>query len=149
MIKGLKRMESKPIYKDIKLMESNKKVQPRWSMDESKEGSALETKRNKPVDFLDANWEIILYIMLGLTVSTGSLPPHIETFNSSHYTQRDTYELLHRKEIFDEGEERYEFNEYAPFIFNHIRLIYSIQNDDYQKSLGIEQIFVFRYIYIY
>ncbi len=92
------------------------------------------------VTFLNENWNLVVSMMLGIRNAVLSFRAH-EDVTKEQFQTKFCFQLVHKRTKAS-AEKISEFFDYAPKVFFQIRRFYGIDNDDYLKSIGPEQIVV-------
>ena len=98
-----------------------------------------DKKDNKKmtVYFGHENWNIVLNIMVGLRKSVKSLydlSSHLK-IKDDHFAEEHEF-VLGNKTMIGKDSEVYKFIDKAPLIFERLRSMYGISNEEYQRSVG-------------
>ncbi len=95
-------------------------------------------KNDTYISFGHQNWNLILNMMLGIQMAVKSIIDKKE-IESGDFSLKYVFELVPRRT--DDSKNQYKickFFDYAPVVFNQIRMLYGIKNADYLKSIGPE-----------
>ena len=91
------------------------------------------------VSFGHQHWNLVLNMMLGIQMAVKSTLETQQPLNKRDFALKYVFELVPRRTNDENvGYKICRFFDYAPAVFNEIRKMYGIKNDDYLRSIGPE-----------
>jgi len=106
----------------------------------------LGPKKGLAVHFGHENWNMVLSMMIGIRMSVGRSGNELQReLQPVDFVMKEKFSILPRlANIFDATVSKRvkvtRFIDYAPMVFQRIRASFGIQNDDYLRSVGPEQL---------
>jgi Phosphatidylinositol-4-phosphate 5-kinase len=97
------------------------------------------TKDDKFVSFGHHNWNLVLNMMLGIQMAVKSVVENPGPVTAKDFQLKYVFELVPRRT--KDLRTFYtvcKFFDYAPAVFDALRKLYGIKNDDYLRSIGPE-----------
>ncbi len=97
------------------------------------------SKDDKFISFGHHNWNLVLNMMLGIQMAVKSVVENAGPISSKDFKLKYIFELVPRRT--KDANTIYKickFYDYAPAVFDTIRKMYGIRNDEYLRSIGPE-----------
>ncbi|CAD8151009.1 unnamed protein product [Paramecium pentaurelia] len=94
-------------------------------------------RKNLSIYFGHENWNLVLNMMIGIRKAIKSLHPLTDDIliTAAHFEVKNQFEIIPKR-----TQKSCSFYEYSPLIFERIRKMYGISNDDFLRSIGPEQL---------
>lgn len=88
------------------------------------------------------NWNLVLNMMIGIRKAIKSLHPLSDDIllTSAHYEVKHQFEIVPKRTQDFDYRKSCHFYEYSPMIFERIRKMYGVSNEDFLRSMGPEQL---------
>ncbi|EGR34874.1 phosphatidylinositol-4-phosphate 5-kinase, putative [Ichthyophthirius multifiliis] len=109
------------------------------------ENSNQEQKINGLIIFGHQDWNLVLNMMIGIRTSVFQNSYIIkQEIQQKDFKDKFIYELLPKKLPIQKQQlyKAYIFYDYYPCIFQYIRFLYNISDEQYLKSIGLDQLFI-------
>ncbi|KAL4472082.1 hypothetical protein ABPG72_001080 [Tetrahymena utriculariae] len=101
-----------------------------------------DVRKNLSIYFGHQNWNLVLNMMIGIRQAIVDLYPseYDKELQDVHFTDYKMYDLYPKRNSGYDVKDTCKFYDYAPKIFERIRSFYGINNEQYRRSIGPENL---------